>query len=137
MMKDGEKCTLGPSVIYFLPDSSIKALPDSSIKALPRPDAFIPVMPELGDSEENIPTVMLPSPHPIYPIILVMPELSDSEDVISITREEYSVPLVDHFNLTSPPNSSKGDFSPESIGSIGDKPKAKRKGRPRKQTSSF
>jgi len=43
LMKDGQKLTMGPSVLYFLPESSIKALPEGS------PGPVILVMPEYGD----------------------------------------------------------------------------------------
>ena len=63
-MKDGKKLTLGPSVLYFLPDSSIKALPFSSIRSIAQPLNNIIYLPA---PSPNI--IYLPSPLPfiIYP----------------------------------------------------------------------
>lgn len=74
LMKDGKKTTMGPSTLFFLPQSSIKALPDSTIRALPRP---------LSDTiylSPPLPYILhMPAPkilYPITPIIPIMPDLT-------------------------------------------------------------
>ena len=113
LMKDDKKTTMGPSILFFLPESSIKALPDSTIRALPSPvpntiylsapvpyiihlpapkliNPIILIMPEHDalDSKDYTPVVMLPSPDPIYPIIPVTPTYE------ALYSDEEYIPIV-------------------------------------------